>query len=149
MSGRGARVGSAGPRAEPGASAGQKRIAWVLLGLAAAANAAAYLLGLWDRFVWYDDVVHFYATFALTLVLGLYLYGPVLTGARTAALPLVLVIASVGLAIGSLWELAEWAYDGYVPGDVIQGKVDTMLDLALDTAGALLAGALAVYFARD
>lgn len=132
----------------PRASAAQKRTAWLLVGLAAAANAAGYLMDLWERFGWYDDVVHFYATFALTLVLALYLYGPVLTGARRSTLPLVLVIASVGLAIGALWELAEWMYDWYVPGDVILGKPDTMGDLALDAAGAFLAAALAVIFVR-
>ena len=53
---------------------------------------------------------------------------------------IVLMIASVGLAIGALWEVAEWGFDRIAPGDVIKGKHDTIIDIVMDTLGALLAG---------
>ena len=138
------------PGARPAIADVDKRIGWGLVGIAAAANAAGYLLGLWSQIGWYDEAVHFYASFALTLLLGMYLYEGVLSGTRAAALPLVLVIASVGIAIGAVWEIAEWLYDLWLaPGDAILGKPDTMFDLVLDSAGALLAGVIAVSHGRD
>lgn len=124
-------------------SPGNRKLAWGLLLVAAAVNAAGYLFNLYPRFVWFDEVVHAYTTFALTLVLALYLYGVVLTGARRHPLLLVLVIASVGLALGALWEVAEWAFDQLVAGDVIKGKPDTIVDLIMDTGGAVAAGWMA------
>lgn len=128
---------------------GAKTAALALAGVAVLANACGYLFGIWSRVDWFDEVVHFYSTFALTLLLGAYLYGVVLTGANTAPLRLVLAIASVGIAIGALWEVAEWSYDRwFAAGNAILGKPDTMFDLVLDTAGALLGGAVAVVLAR-
>ncbi len=89
-------------------------------------------------------MVHAYTIFAITLVLGLFLYGAALIRAGDHTLLLVLVIASVGLAIGALWEVAEWAYDQVVSGNAIRGKTDTIIDLVMDTIGALAAGGLAV-----
>ncbi len=54
----------------------------------------------------------------------------------------------VGIALGALWEVAEWGFDQIAPGDVIKGKHDTIIDIVMDTAGALLAGILALWLAR-
>ena len=125
---------------------GEKTTAWVLLGIAVAANAAGYLLNWFGQIAWYDDVVHGYTIFALTLVLALYLYGTVLMGARDHGFLFVLMAASVGLAIGGLWEVAEWAYDQwFAQNNAIQGKRDTILDLVWDTIGA---GIVALAMAR-
>jgi hypothetical protein len=131
-------------------SGGEKTTAWVLLLIALAANAAGYFLNLWSQFGWYDEVVHTYTTFALTLVLGIYLYGAVLTGALDHGFLLVLTIAGVGLAVGALWEIAEWAYDQwFAQGNAIKGKMDTIIDLILDTVGALIAGMVAKGMVKD
>lgn len=126
----------------------EKRTAWILLLIAALANAAGYAFGLWDRPRWFDEAVHGFTTLALTLVLALYLYGRVYTGARTHAVLLTFVIASLGVGIGALWEIAEWAYDQWAAGNVILGKWDTITDLAYDTLGALVAGAMATAMVR-
>lgn len=52
----------------------------------------------------------------------------------------------LGLAIGAVWEVAEWGFDQVAPGDVTKGKHDTILDLVMDTLGALLAGRLSLAF---
>ncbi len=88
---------------------------------------------------WYDGILHGYATFAYTLLFGLFAYGAVFSGAREHRLLLVLAIGSVGLALGALWEIAEWAYDQVVRPNVILGKFDTIVDLIMDTLGALAA----------
>lgn len=131
-------------------TAGEKTTAWILLAIAVAANAAGYFLNWFGQIAWYDDVVHGYTIFALTLVLALYLYGASLIGAVDHALLFVLTAASIGLAIGGLWEVAEWAYDQwFASGNAIQGKRDTILDLVWDSLGALAAGVVARAMARD
>lgn len=128
---------------------GKKSTAWVLLGSALAANAAGYQFGLWTNPAWFDEAVHGFTLFALTLVVGLYLYGRVLAGARAHPLLLTLSVAAVGLGIGGLWEVMEWAYDHwFAAGNVILGKWDTVTDLVHDTLGALLAGVVATAMAR-
>lgn len=131
-------------------SDGEWTTAWVVLGIAIAANAAGYFLNLFSQIAWYDDVIHGYTTFAVTLVVALYLYGSVLTGVANHRLLLVLTITSIGLGIGGLWEIAEWTYDQFfAQGNAIQGKMDTIIDLIVDTGGALVAGILAAAMARD
>ncbi len=97
---------------------------------------------------WYDGLLHGYATFAYTLLFGLFAYGAVFTGAREHRLLLVLAIGSVGLALGALWEIAEWAYDQIVRPNVILPKTDTILDLIVDAAGALVAGIVCLRMLR-
>ena len=129
---------------------GEKATAWVLLVVAIAANAAGYFLNWFPKIPWYDDVVHGYTIFALTLLLALYLYGKSLAGAADHGFLFVLTAASIGLAIGGLWEVAEWAYDQwFARGNVIHGKRDTILDLVWDSIGALVAGIVALAMARD
>lgn len=131
-------------------SDGEWTTAWVILGIAIAANAAGYFLNLFSQIKWYDDVVHGYTTFAVTLVVALALYGSVLTGAANHGLLLVLAVTGIGLGIGGLWEIAEWTYDQFfAQGNAIQGKMDTIIDLILDTAGALVAGILTASMVRD
>ncbi len=127
---------------------GNRIIAWWLLAIAVLANIAGYVFNLYRQFVWFDEVVHAYTIFAITLVLALFLYGAALTGAGDHTLLLVLVIASVGLALGALWEVAEWAYDQVVSGNAIKGKTDTIIDMIVDTLGALVAGWLASWMVR-
>lgn len=134
----------------PTITTGEKTTAWVLLAIAIAANAAGYFLNWFGKFAWYDDVVHGYTIFALTLVLALYMYAASITGASDHAFLFVLTVASVGLAIGGLWEVAEWAYDQwFAQNNAILGKTDTILDLVWDSLGALVAGVVALVMVRD
>ncbi len=121
---------------------------WVLLIIALVVNAAGFFLNWYDKFAWFDKVDHGFTTFALTLYLGFYLVGKVLTGSQRHRVLFVLVVASLGLAVGTVWEFAEWAYDEVVPGDNIKGKFDTITDLMMDTLGALLAGVACLGLAR-
>lgn len=115
-------------------------IAWGLLAVALVTSAIGSAFNLYDLFWWFDGALHAYAIFCYTLVLGLFAYGVVLTGASRHGLILILAIASIGVALGALWEVAEWAYDQIVRPNAILGKLDTILDLVLDTIGALAAG---------
>jgi hypothetical protein len=128
---------------------GNGMIVWALLAIALAVNIAGYVWNLYQQFWWFDEVLHGYTIFAITLALGVWLYGTVFTGYHSHALLLVLAIASTGIAIGALWEIAEWAYDQMVQGNVILGKRDTIIDLVVDSIGALAAGALCLPMVAD
>lgn len=132
-----------------GASRKDRAAAWVLLGAALLASAASSVFGLYERFWWFDEALHGYFSFALTLVLALHAYGALLTGRRRHEALLVLTLAGLGLAFGALWEMFEWAYDQIVAADAILGKRDTMVDLTLDAAGGVVAGCLGVRMLRQ
>jgi len=118
-------------------------VAWGLAALGGLAAGAGVLLGLYDRFPPYDEVLHAYNFFALTLLVGVHAYGRVLASARRHGVLLVLVMASVGLGLGALWEIAEYGYDHFVvKPNAILPKRDTIIDMVLDAAGAAAAGLL-------
>lgn len=116
-----------------------RALAWTVGIAAVVLNIAGYALGLY-RWVLFDEVVHAFTSFALVLLAAVYLYGVVLTGARTNPVTFVAVAACIGLALGGLWEVAEWLFDLVAPGDVIKGKPDTMGDLVVDAVGSIGAG---------
>lgn len=126
-------------------SAGQQT-AWVLLLSLAAANAAGYLFDLYRQFWWFDRALHACTILALTLWLALFICARGLRGEPGQKLLTVFMLACVGVALGALWEVAEWGFDQIAPGDVIKGKHDTILDIVLDTAGAVTASFMAWHF---
>lgn len=117
-----------------------RRVAWVLLAVGLLASGASSLFGLYGKIWWFDEVLHFELTLALTLLVGLYGYGAVLTGARDHGLLLVLTIAGLGLSLAALWEVWEWLYDQFVRPNAILGKTDTIIDMVMGTVGAVAAG---------
>ncbi|MBO1073637.1 hypothetical protein [Roseomonas marmotae] len=88
-----------------------------------------------------------FALLALTFWLTVMFIGQGVREGR--AILFVLLISSVGITIGALWEVAEWVFDRFASGDVIKGKDDTMIDMIMDTAGAVAAAALALRYRAD
>jgi hypothetical protein len=125
-----------------------RMIAWGLLIILGVANGAGYAFDLYQRFWWFDRALHACTILAVTLWLALFVCGRALDGERGHRLVLVLLLASVGIALGALWEVAEWGFDQIAPGDVIKGKHDTIIDIVMDTAGAVSAGFLALRLSR-
>jgi len=123
---------------------GNQVVVGLIVVVALLANIAGYSFNLYDRWGWFDKVLHAYTLFAITLVVGLWTYGRVLMGQHRHTLLLVLIIGSVGAGIGAWWEVAEWAFDQLVAGNVLQGKWDTITDLIVDTVGAVVAGVVTV-----
>lgn len=122
----------------------QKAVSIGLIALALLMSAAGSLFGLYSVFGWFDEALHAYFSFTVALLLALYAYGTVLTGGRSHEALLVLAVAGLGLAVGTLWEMWEWLYDLYVTDNVILGKTDTMIDLSLDLAGGVVAGLISL-----
>lgn len=113
--------------------------AWCLAAALVLANAAGYAFDLYGRFWWFDRVLHGCTLFALTFWGAVILCGRALNGPANHRLTRVLLIAGLGVALGAWWEFAEWGFDHLVPANVIKGKYDTVVDLVVDTIGAVLA----------
>lgn len=127
----------------------ERATAWVLVAVGMLAAVTGSFFTLYNQIHWYDEVIHAYNFFALTLLAVVYAYGVVLTGAREHGFVLVLFATFFGLGLGALWEIAEFLYDHFVAKpNVILPKVDTIIDMALDTAGALVAGLVGLWMLR-
>lgn len=112
------------------------RLFAVLLIAAAALNAAGYVLNWFDAVAFYDEAAHFVTPLAIS---GLVACHSIAHSARARAMKrpaFVLAVGAFGLAIGIAWELFEYAIG------IIGDRLDTMIDLTLDTTGALAAGAI-------
>lgn len=129
------------------ATAQGRAIAWGLAGLLLLANIAGYAFDLYAAAWWFDRVLHGATLFAITVWLAVLVFAPALRPEAGRA-RLVLLILSLGIAVGAWWEVAEWAFDLVAPGDVIKGKDDTIKDIIMDTVGAVLAAVLALRLLR-
>lgn len=112
--------------------------------MAALLNAAGYAWSLYRHLPFYDEVAHLYTGFAVTLALGFLLYEELMDGFRAHRTLFVVTITSMGIAIGALWEVAEWLYEIVTGYDMVGPTQDTMTDLLLDAAGAFAAALLNV-----
>lgn len=124
-------------------------IVWGCLVIALLANIAGYAWNLYSQIRLFDEILHAFTTFALTLPTVLLLYEVTLIGAHSRPLLFIIMVASIGLAIGGVWEITEWAYDQIVPGNVILGKNDTIIDLIVDLIGSVVAGTVSVGMVRN
>ncbi|GAA3862609.1 hypothetical protein [Celeribacter arenosi] len=108
---------------------------------------AALFLGevsdFYERFWWWDVVLHFISALSFGLM-GFLLIFMLFEGDRYAAPPWALGVLAfcVGLSIGALWEVFEFTMDQLFAMNMQKsGLVDTMKDLIIDTIGAAI-GAL-------
>jgi hypothetical protein len=118
--------------------------AWSAAGTAIVANVAGYTFALYDRWWWFDRALHAWTLFALTLWLGLFVFIGVFRPDRARGLRAFLLLLSAGVAVGAVWEVAEWGADELTSADMIKGKYDTVLDIIMDIAGSVLAALLAI-----
>jgi hypothetical protein len=117
----------------------------LLFVIAALLNAGGWAFKWYNTVGPYDEIAHGFTTFAITLALGYLAYGAMLTSFHRQHLLFVLTIASFGIAIGALWELAEWAADFVVASEVVENIDDIMDDLIMDSIGAVAAGWLGLW----
>jgi hypothetical protein len=110
--------------------------------VAALINAGGWTWDLYNKPGAYDEIAHFFTIFAMTLAFGFLLYSELMESFYDHRVMFVLTIASLGIAIGALWEVIEWLVDFVVPKQIVSGLFDTITDLILDSAGAVLAALL-------
>jgi len=92
---------------------------------------------------WYDQVLHLMTSLAVVLAVGRRVVRQWRPGGRLLLLGL---LTAVGVAVGALWEVGEWAFDK-LWGGIIRGDDDTMLDLITDAVGALVGASVWTSFA--
>lgn len=114
----------------------------LLFVLAAIFNAGGWVWNLYDRIAPYDEIAHAYTTFAITLSFGFLAYYAVREHFVRYEALFVLAIVSFGVAVGAVWEIVEWLCD------IIHLLSDTIIDLIMDTIGALAAGAVGLWALR-
>jgi hypothetical protein len=110
--------------------------------IAALINAGGWAWDLYNQPGLYDEVAHFFTIFAITLAFGFLLYRELMESFFNRRFMFILTIASLGIAIGSLWEVIEWLADFVIPKQIVSGLFDTITDIILDSLGAILAALL-------
>ena len=114
-------------------------LVWSLVGFSFVLNLASFTWRLYDVVWWYDKAVHIFTSFAVTLVLPVLLYDRTLKGLSKHPYLLSIVLAMLGLALGSVWEIVEWAGSQLWRGSSLaERRVDVITDLVVDGLGALL-----------
>jgi len=86
--------------------------------LAALLNAGGWAWGWFYAPGFYDELVHGFTMFAITLALSFLAYGSMLSIFRQHTLLYLLTITSFGIAIGALWEITEWSADKILATDM-------------------------------
>lgn len=117
--------------------------------LAALLNAAGWAWGLFNKPGLYDEIVHGYTIFALTLAISFLVYGSMLEIFRQHTVLYLVTVISFGIAIGALWEVVEWTAEQLLSTQVIPSLDDTITDLIMDTIGAVLAAVLSLWALRE
>jgi hypothetical protein len=100
----------------------------------------------YERFWWWDVVLHFSSALSFG-AMGFLLIFMLFEGDRYAAPAWALAVLAfcVGLSIGALWEIFEFAMDQWFGMNMQKsGLMDTMKDLIVDAVGAAL-GAFSGY----
>ena len=109
----------------------------LLFVIAALLNAGGWI-GLFYQPGPYDEITHAFTTFSITLALSFIVYSSMLPIFRSHRRLYLLTIISFGIAIGALWEVFEWVTA------TINSLDDTIVDLIMDTIGAIAASLLSL-----
>jgi hypothetical protein len=111
-------------------------------------------LGLYDALPWYDNVVHVVVPLLTSQVLYLCLARiEVLPDLKQETLPrhhlgILVVTFSLGVAVGGLWEIFEYASDSLLGSELQLGNADTVGDLIADSIGSACGALMLVAYAR-
>lgn len=116
---------------------------------------ASYALGeaqdFYERFWWWDLVLHGLSAMIIGLIGFLAIYVFYMTyRIRVAPVYVAVLTFALGVAVGTTWEIFEFLMDRYLGLNMQKsGLVDTMTDLMINSAGALVAAAIGFYYVRD
>ncbi len=92
----------------------------------------------YEKFWWWDDVLHLSSGVMIGFAGFLLLYTMVVSG-RLKASPSLVSVLSLGIAslFGVVWEIVEFSFDQIIGSNMQNGSLsDTMLDLIIDIIGA-------------
>jgi hypothetical protein len=109
----------------------------VFFAIAALAGAVGFVFGLFEEIVPYDELTHAFTTFCVSLTFYFLFYGGAVPERRAIAL------GTSVFTVGAYWEIFEWFFVGHYP------MADTISDLLVDSAGALVAALVALALRRS
>ena len=116
---------------------------------------AAFVLGeinnYYERYAWWDLLLHSLSALMLGLVGFLFVYVFYSTR-RIRMAPIYVAILTFGFAVmlGTLWEIFEFIADVSLGLNMQKsGQVDTMTDLIVDSIGALISAWLGYHYVKD
>jgi hypothetical protein len=112
----------------------------VVFALAALAGALGYAFDLFGEIVPYDELTHAFTTFSVSLAFYFLFYGGAVPERRAVALGS--SVFTLGVTVGAYWEIFEWFFVGKYT------MADTISDLLVDSAGALVAALVALVLRR-
>lgn len=118
----------------------------IAYGVTVLVAAWSNVLDLYTRIAWWDLVVHFACTGVLAVTV--YLASSrlrVVPDLRANGIPRrspIILTAAFGLAISALWEMVEWAGWRFISDEIFVAYQDTIGDMVVGGAGALLGGIL-------
>jgi hypothetical protein len=116
----------------------------LLFNLALVVNAMGYAWHLFMTIPPYDELVHGFTIFTITLTFGIPIFKSLAPGFELHRVLFVVAVTSFGIAVGALWEVAEYLLD--LAGVAIFNTYpDTILDLVMDSTGAFLAALLSLW----
>ena len=108
--------------------------------LAIACHVVGHALGWYQNFAWYDTLLHF----SVPLVAVLILYalsqstGWIWDWRKVTPLEVGIYLFAMSVALGTLWEILEFGMDQLFGTREQDSLYDTMIDLIMDVAGALV-----------
>lgn len=105
-------------------------------------DAAGFAWGLYDRIPPYDELAHFFTSIAVSITIAYLLFDSAAIGLARAPAVFIVTVAGLTLGVGAMWEIVEWL------GGFIGSRLDTLTDLILDAAGALLGASISARLLR-
>lgn len=108
--------------------------------LAAAVLAWGNALSLYEHILYYDLLAHFFVQMLIAPTLYFLLLRATGFTVLGSQIQVVILVFALGLALGALWEIAEWTSDGIFGTSFVTGEADTMTDLIADACGAFVGG---------
>lgn len=108
----------------------------LLFAVAALLGALGSVFGLFERSVPYDKLAHVFMTFTVSLAFFFLFYRD--ASPRWRATAMATSVFTLGVSAGALWEIFEWGTGSKY------SYSDTITDLIMDSAGALIAALVAL-----
>ena len=112
----------------------------VLYGVTVSVAAWSNVLDLYRSIAWWDLVVHFVATGIIASIGYVALQRSGVLPDRPRRRTAIVLLPTVGLAISAIWEMVEWLGKTFVDSEIFVTYPDTIGDMAVGGAGALLMG---------
>ncbi|MDT3317332.1 hypothetical protein Q9S71_10930 [Microbacterium sp. KSW4-11] len=112
----------------------------VVYGVTVSVAAWSNVLDLYRSIAWWDLVVHFVATGVIASVGYVALQRSGVLPDRPRRRTAIVLLPTIGLAISAIWEMVEWLGKTFVDSEIFVTYPDTIGDMAVGGAGALLMG---------